>query len=283
MREESKGWISIYRKIQDSWLWQDKIFSKGQAWIDLLLSANHQDKKIVFDSDLITVKRGEVITSIRKLCNKWGWSNSKVKKFLKLLQEDKIILFKCDNKKTTINIVNYSIYQDVNKSENDTETPQKNIKSISDQYQKHTNNNDNNVNNDNNNKYSPNSIEFRLASYLFNFIKRNNEKAKEPNFDIWSKQFDYILRIDKREVEEIKEVIKWSQNDSFWFKNILSPDKLRKQYDKLYLQMKGDEKGGLKLNKQSNRKDETESEGDQLAKRAIEKYGGSLGNTECDF
>lgn len=87
--------------------------------------------------------------------------------------------------------------------------------------------------------YSPNSNEFRLASYLLNFIKRNNPKAKEPDLQKWSKQIDYILRIDKREVEEVKSVIKWCQNDDFWFKNILSPEKLRKHYDQLVLQMGG--------------------------------------------
>lgn len=92
--------------------------------------------------------------------------------------------------------------------------------------------------NNTSNKYCPNSNEFRLSSYLYGWIKKNNSKAKEPNLQTWSKTFDKILRIDKRPVEEVKEVIKWSQEDDFWFKNILSPDKLRKQYDRLLLQMK---------------------------------------------
>lgn len=92
-----------------------------------------------------------------------------------------------------------------------------------------------------NNIYSPNSTEFRLASYLFKYIKRNNDKAKNPNMQSWSKQFYYILQVDKRDVEDVKRVIQWCQDDSFWYKNILSPDKVRKQYDRLYLQMKDKE------------------------------------------
>lgn len=88
------------------------------------------------------------------------------------------------------------------------------------------------------NKYMSDSNEYRLAVHLFNYIKRNNENAKEPNFQTWAKHFDYILRLDKRDIEEVKLVIKFCQTDSFWFKNILSPDKLRKQYDRLLLQMK---------------------------------------------
>lgn len=151
--EVNKGWISLYRSIQDHWLWQEKPFSKAQAWLDLLLSANYQDKKIVFDSNLVEVKRGEFITSIRKLCARWGWSNSKVKKFLDTLQLDGMITYKSDTKKTAINIVNYNVYQTLSDAENVTETSQKRHRSDTETSQKHTNNNnnkDNNVNNDNN-------------------------------------------------------------------------------------------------------------------------------------
>ncbi len=157
MAGEGKGWISLYRSIQDHWLWREKPFSKGQAWMDLLLSANHQDKKIVFDSNLIEVKRGQFITSIRKLCDRWGWSNSKVKKFLELLQGDGMLTYKSDTKKTTINIEKYELYQSSNDTKNDAKASQKHHRNATETPQKHTNNNDNNVNNDN--KYINNKEE----------------------------------------------------------------------------------------------------------------------------
>jgi predicted phage replisome organizer len=82
------------------------------------------------------------------------------------------------------------------------------------------------------------SNEYRLAAYLFKHIRKNNESSKEPNWSTWAKQFDYILRVDKRDLEEVKQIIRFCQTDEFWHKNILSPDKLRKQYDRLYLEMK---------------------------------------------
>jgi hypothetical protein len=82
------------------------------------------------------------------------------------------------------------------------------------------------------------SNEYRLSSYLFNFIKRNNGKAKEPNFQSWCKTFDLILRVDGREIEEIKKIIKWTQEDEFWCKNVLSPTSLKKHYDKFVLEIK---------------------------------------------
>jgi DNA-binding Lrp family transcriptional regulator len=95
------------------------------------------------------------------------------------------------------------------------------------------------------NKFAQDSDEYRLAEYLFKHIKRNNQKAKEPNLQKWAKSFDYILRIDKRDFEEVKTLIKWCQNDTFWYKNILSADSLRKQYDRLVLGMKNNNKPGI--------------------------------------
>ena len=65
-----------------------------------------------------------------------------------------------------------------------------------------------------------------------------------------------MIRIDGREIENIKKVIDWCQNDSFWYTNILSASKLRKQYDQLYMKMNKTKKennkpingrGGMKI------------------------------------
>ena len=98
----------------------------------------------------------------------------------------------------------------------------------------------------NNNSFLSDSTEYRLSEFLFKYIKKNNEDTKEPNFQTWAKHFDYILRIDKRNLEEVKLLIKFCQMDSFWLKNILSPSKLREKYDRLILEMKDKKKGGGK-------------------------------------
>ena len=143
------GWQKIYRDIQDHWLWEDKPFSRGQAWIDLILLVNHEDNKTLIDGELIEVKRGSKITSLRKLADKWGWSTTKVKKFLELLQKEQMIKFESDNKKTLVSIENYSVYQSKDNTENtvkkqsdNTEVTQKNFKSNSEVIQKKTNKND---------------------------------------------------------------------------------------------------------------------------------------------
>lgn len=87
------------------------------------------------------------------------------------------------------------------------------------------------------NLFIENSKEMNLSKLLFSLMQINNPKAKQPNFQNWSKEFDYILRIDKKNIEEVERVIKWCQHDSFWKSNILSPKKLREKYDQLYLKM----------------------------------------------
>lgn len=102
------GWIKLHRKITDHWLWEDKPFARGQAMIDLLILARYNDQSKYIDGNLETVERGSVVTSIRRLCDRWGWSNSKVVKFLKTLENDSIIHVKSDTKKTVKNNNKYN-------------------------------------------------------------------------------------------------------------------------------------------------------------------------------
>ena len=108
----SSGWIKLYRQLQDCWIWLDKgQFDKRSAWVDLLLTANHSDKKILFNGELITVKRGQILTSVRKLSAKWKWSVNKVYRFLKLLESDEMLQKESDKDRTLLTIINYSIFQ----------------------------------------------------------------------------------------------------------------------------------------------------------------------------
>ena len=47
-----------------------------------------------------------------------------------------------------------------------------------------------------------------------------------------------MIRLDKRDPSVIEQVIIFAQKDLFWYKNILSGETLRKQYDKLGMNMR---------------------------------------------
>ena len=142
------GWIKLHRKIRDNFLWKDKPFSKAQAWIDILLEVNHTKKEVLLGNEVIKVNVGETVTSIRKLCERWGWSNTKVKNFLDLLEKQEMLTYKSDTKKTVLKVLNYSNYQRSEDKENDAKTHQKHNKNTSKTHQKHTNKNVKNEKND---------------------------------------------------------------------------------------------------------------------------------------
>lgn len=75
------------------------------------------------------------------------------------------------------------------------------------------------------------------AKYLFEKIKGNNPKQKEPNFDSWANDFRLMREKDNRELQEIKDVIDWCQADPFWqgkstiFTTNLTGKRLDEAYD----------------------------------------------------
>jgi hypothetical protein len=93
-------------------------------------------------------------------------------------------------------------------------------------------------------KKSFSSDSLRLSGLLANLIAENNLQnrsvqpgTREQSIQGWAVDIDRMLRLDSRTPEETEEVIRWCQEDSFWRSNILSASSLRKQFDKLTLQM----------------------------------------------
>ena len=106
------GYFLIHRKIQDCWIWtSDEPFDRRSAWIDIIMMANHKDTKIWFDGELVTVKRGQRITSIRALAARWKWGKAKVSEFLKVLEADGMIQKESDSRRTLLTVINYGVYQ----------------------------------------------------------------------------------------------------------------------------------------------------------------------------
>lgn len=163
-----KGWIMLHRQLLDCWLWHDKEpFDKRSAWVDLLLFANHEDTKMLFNGEVITIKRGQYSTSIRKLSEKWKWSYDKTARYLKILENDGMIKRESDNFRTLLTIENYEVYQNYTctnrapiseQSEHEqvnspyTHNSTNRARTVHEQVTNNNDNNDNNVNNDKNDK-----------------------------------------------------------------------------------------------------------------------------------
>lgn len=110
-----RGWIKVYRQLVDHWLWRGERFTRGQAWIDLLLSANHHDRQIRLGNQLVTVKRGQVLVSQRQLVSRWRWARNTIARFLRVLKLDEMLSHEVsrgpEGGYTLITILNYERYQ----------------------------------------------------------------------------------------------------------------------------------------------------------------------------
>lgn len=119
------GYIKLFRQFQSHWIWKLKEpFDKRSAWLDLLMTANHKNTKILFEGSLIEIERGQLLTSKRKLSEKWMWNRRTVDKYLALLEQDGMVTTKCTTKCTIITIVNYGNYQRFSEKNDDEDAPQ---------------------------------------------------------------------------------------------------------------------------------------------------------------
>ncbi|EMM3803469.1 DnaD domain-containing protein [Staphylococcus aureus] len=197
------GWISIDRSIQNHWLFKEKrTFSKFEAWIYLLMEANHSKAKVPIGNQIITVERGQRLTSILTLSDLFNWSRFKVKTFLDLLESDGMLEVKTTSKYTLITIVNYDFYQSEqgrNQHQNDikptSKQHQSNINPTSKQHQTNTNNNDNKDNNEknvNNEKKKVTAFDF-FQDNGFGFITPYNLDDLNYYLDSFENDSDQIV------------------------------------------------------------------------------------------
>jgi len=218
---ENSGWIKLHRKIMEMSEWLAEPFTKGQAWVDLLLLANHKTGYIQKRGITIEVNRGQVGYSEDTLAARWKWSHGKVVRFLVSLVHQRRISKKAVQQNirlsNLITIINYDWYQ----SDGTTNGHQ----TVQEQEEKEKR------------PFLSNSDEVRLSELLLEKILSRNPNHKKPNLQTWAKDIDLMLRLDKRTPEDIRRVIEWCQVDTFWQSNILSTAKLRKQFDQLWLKM----------------------------------------------
>jgi len=83
-----------------------------------------------------------------------------------------------------------------------------------------------------------------LTVFFYEKLKEINPKIRKPNFDSWQKQMTLLMTKDERSEEEIREVIEFivfqhknPKRDFTWSKAVISPEKLRKHFATIWLEM----------------------------------------------
>ncbi len=159
---KDQGWISIHRKIQNSFVWTDPNLLK--LWLYCLMKARHTDGKIPWNGNELTLSSGEFVTGTDTLAFEFnkGMSRDKrvsprsVWRWVHKFEKNEMLTIKSTTQYSVISITNWGQYQGNDKRmSNESQTS---VIPVS------TNNN---VNNDNKNHRS--SVDDRKPSLESNF------------------------------------------------------------------------------------------------------------------
>ncbi|MBZ4651329.1 MAG: Phage protein [Proteiniphilum sp.] len=205
--ETNSGWISIYRRIREHWIWQDPV--KFKWWIDIILTVNHEDKKVNIGMRLIECKRGQAVMSLRNWADRWKVSRDSTRNFLELLKKDGMITTENLINTTRITVCNYDDYQGgLRTSQTQTERQPNASQTPAD-----TNNNFNNSNN----IISEDAIS-KIDVYPFDEFWNDYDKkrgSKEKLIKKWNK----ISDSEKLKIKEHIPIYKKAQPDKVFRKD----------------------------------------------------------------
>ena len=111
-KKNNSGWIKLYRQLQHNPIWQsNEPFSRRDAWIDLLLLANHEERVIIVNGKKKVISEGQHWTSYRMLAERWHWSYEKVRRYFALLDELDMAHVTVTPNGSLVTLVNYSFFQ----------------------------------------------------------------------------------------------------------------------------------------------------------------------------
>ena len=200
----------------------------------------------------VVVGRGELVMSLDKIAENnehiennaiIRWSRMKVSRMLHWLDEREFISVTCDGGVTRISVCNYDFYQTQDNYTCDSGVtavlPIKELKELKEEKES----TEKTSCPRSKKRYSDDDM--RLANLLSELITKNKPDRKVESTAIresWANACRMMREIDNRTPSNIEAVVRWCQSDEFWRRNILSFSKLREQFDRLELQMRGNGK-----------------------------------------
>lgn len=200
-----KGYILINRQLEDHWLWTDKPFSRGQAWIDLILMANYADSTMVVKGKIVEIKRGQVLRTIAFLSEKWGWNAKKVRTFVKTLEGQQMVTLQGSAQGTLITIENYAFWQTLGQESGQQKGQQKG------QARGHKRNKNKEFKNNNNNSPRPPSL-----TEVKNYVE---EKGYEMDTEAFYDYYTEVGWIKKngQAIQDWKATVRsWERRSKEW-------------------------------------------------------------------
>lgn len=113
------GWVRVSRSIFTHEMFAGDPFSRRDAWLWLIAHAAWKNTKHRVGNEVHDVPRGSLFCTLRELAREWRWgSDYKVRDFLRILEDQRMISRNSTCGKTHITICNYSDYQDFSQEKN---------------------------------------------------------------------------------------------------------------------------------------------------------------------
>lgn len=112
-KKKDKGWIKLHRVIRDNFIWKGaEPFDRRSAWIDILLSVNHEERVLLLRSGQeMVVGPGQMFTSYQSLAKRWKWSRNRVIRYLDLLANHQMVTLTGTPAGTLITANSWALYQ----------------------------------------------------------------------------------------------------------------------------------------------------------------------------
>lgn len=239
------GFIKLHRELASEPIWTKSNPEQKVVLVTLLMMANFKKKNWLWDGCQFEAQPGQFVTSLESIAKNCGTGvniqsvRSSLKKF------EKLGFLTNESTKTgrLITIANWSLYSGEFKEPTDqpTKSQQRANKEPTNKPTPREEGREGEEGKKKEKTFLSDSAEIRLSEHLFSRMKINNPTAKVPNWQVWARNIDLMMRVDNRTEDDIVKVIDWCQKDNFWKGNILSTAKLREKYDQLHVRMNQDE------------------------------------------
>lgn len=115
MAVTKRGHVKIARKsfTDDRWWLEKRVFSKWEAWVDMIQLAQHEPREFVSNKyGTIRLERGEFVLSLRRMAQRWGWGLQSTRSFTRSATFRTRLATQRETQAGTVYlIVNYDLYQ----------------------------------------------------------------------------------------------------------------------------------------------------------------------------
>lgn len=171
----NNGFIKLYKKLEN-WQWY-KDGNTLRVFLDLLLDANYEDSKVGFQ----TIKRGQCLTSIKRIHDRTGLSSKQIRTSLDKLEKSEEIGKQTTNRYSIITINKYNDYQEIGKQRANKGQTKGNIKEYKEEQKEKEINNKESISKDIPKKVEKKYFESLRVNTIFNEFLELRKKIKAVN------------------------------------------------------------------------------------------------------